>query len=80
MGDGCGDMERLIREGLPDARVSIEDCGRRRHYAAPCRIRRLPRQDAGQQHKMVYQALKGRLGNEIQPLTCRRACARTRIS
>jgi stress-induced morphogen len=62
-------IERLIREGLPDARVSIEDLrGDGDHYAATVVSRAFIGKSRVQQHQMVYQALRGRMGNELHAL------------
>ena len=62
-------IERLIREGLPDARVSIEDLrGDGDHYAATVISRSFRGKSRVQQHQMVYQALRGRMGSELHAL------------
>jgi stress-induced morphogen len=62
-------IERLIREGLPDAHVTIEDLrGDGDHYAALVVSAAFKGKSRVQQHQMVYQALKGRMGNELHAL------------
>ena len=62
-------IERLIREGLPDARVSIEDLrGDGDHYAATVISRSFRGKSRVQQHQMVYEALRGRMGSELHAL------------
>jgi stress-induced morphogen len=62
-------IEKLIKEGLPDARVSIEDLrGDGDHYAALVVSSAFKGKSRVQQHQMVYQALKGRVGNELHAL------------
>ena len=62
-------IERLIREGLPDARVSIEDLrGDGDHYAAHVISAAFKGKTRVQQHQMVYQTLRGRMGNELHAL------------
>ena len=62
-------IERLIREGLPDAHVTIEDLrGDGDHYAALVVSSAFKGKTRVQQHQMVYQALKGRMGNELHAL------------
>jgi len=62
-------IEKLIKEGLPDARVSIEDLrGDGDHYAALVVSAAFKGKTRVQQHQMVYQALKGRVGNELHAL------------
>jgi stress-induced morphogen len=62
-------IEKLIKEGLPDARVSIEDLrGDGDHYSARVVSPSFKGKSRVQQHQMVYQALKGRMGNELHAL------------
>ena len=65
----AGEIERLIREGLPDAQVSIEDLrGDGDHYAAHVVSAAFRGKSRVQQHQMVYQALRGRMGGELHAL------------
>lgn len=63
------DIARLIREALPDAQVEIEDlAGDGDHYRATVvspAFAGLPRV---KQHKLVYDALGGRMGGELHAL------------
>jgi stress-induced morphogen len=62
-------IEQLIREGLPDAQVTIEDLrGDGDHYAAHVVSAAFKGKSRVQQHQMVYQALRGRVGNELHAL------------
>jgi stress-induced morphogen len=62
-------IEQLIREGLPDAQVTIEDLrGDGDHYAAHVVSAAFKGKSRVQQHQMVYQALRGRVGNEVHAL------------
>ena len=62
-------IERLIREGIPDARVTIEDLrGDGDHYAAHVVSAAFKGRSRVQQHQMVYQALQGKMGNELHAL------------
>jgi stress-induced morphogen len=62
-------IERLIREGLPDAQVTIEDLrGDGDHYAAHVVSAAFKGKSRVQQHQMVYKALQGRMGNELHAL------------
>lgn len=64
-----GEIERLIRESLPDAQVTIEDLrGDGDHYAAHVVSAAFKGKTRVQQHQMVYQALKGRMGGELHAL------------
>jgi stress-induced morphogen len=62
-------IERLIKESLPDAQVSIEDLrGDGDHYAAHVISGLFRGKTRVQQHQMVYQALQGRIGNDLHAL------------
>ncbi|MBL8689621.1 MAG: BolA family transcriptional regulator [Rhodospirillaceae bacterium] len=65
----AGEIERLIRESIPDATVSIEDLrGDGDHYAAHVTSAQFAGKTRVQQHQMVYRALKGRMGGELHAL------------
>jgi len=62
-------IEQLIKEGLPGAEVVIEDLrGDGDHYAAHVVAPAFKGKTRVQQHQMVYQALRGRMGNELHAL------------
>jgi len=62
-------LERLIKDGLPGAQVTIEDLrGDGDHYAAHVISAAFKGKSRVQQHQMVYQALRGRMGNELHAL------------
>jgi stress-induced morphogen len=62
-------IERLIKERLPDARVSIEDLrGDGDHYAAHVVSSEFRGKSRVQQHQLVYQALGVRMGRELHAL------------
>lgn len=66
------EIERLIRESMPDAAVSIEDlAGDGDHYAARVVSAAFAGKTRVQQHQMVYQALQGRMGGELHALALR---------
>ncbi|MSO70025.1 MAG: BolA family transcriptional regulator [Alphaproteobacteria bacterium] len=63
------EIERLIREGLPDANVVIEDLrGDGDHYAARVVSASFTGKSRVQRHQMVYKALNGRMGGELHAL------------
>jgi len=69
-----GDIERLIKESLPDAVVSIQDlAGDGDHYAAHVVSESFRGKTRVQQHQMVYQALQGRMGGELHALALQTA-------
>jgi stress-induced morphogen len=62
-------IELLIKEALPDAVVEIRDlAGDGDHYAASVTSAAFKGKSRVQQHQMVYQALKGRMGGELHAL------------
>ncbi|MBI1301324.1 MAG: BolA/IbaG family iron-sulfur metabolism protein [Alphaproteobacteria bacterium] len=62
-------IERLIIEGIPDAKVTIEDLrGDGDHYAAYVESPSFVGKTRIQQHQMVYAALKGAMTNELHAL------------
>ncbi len=64
-----GEIEGLIKEAMPDAQVTIEDLrGDGDHYAAYIVSSAFKGKSRVQQHQMVYQALQGRMGNELHAL------------
>ena len=64
-----GEIEELIKEAMPDAQVTIEDLrGDGDHYAAYIVSSAFAGKSRVQQHQMVYQALQGRMGNELHAL------------
>jgi stress-induced morphogen len=65
----AGEIERLIKAGLPDAQVQIDDLrGDGDHYAATIVSAAFKGKSRVQQHQMVYRALQGRMGNELHAL------------
>jgi len=65
----AGEIERLIKETIPDAVVTIEDLrGDGDHYAALVVSAEFAGKSRVQQHQMVYKALKGRMGGELHAL------------
>jgi stress-induced morphogen len=63
------DIERLIKESLPDAKVEIKDlAGDGDHYAATVISGAFRGKSRVQQHQMVYAALKGNMGGVLHAL------------
>lgn len=63
------DIEKMIKEALPDADVTIEDLrGDGDHYAALVISKEFIGKNRVQQHQMVYAALKGKMGGELHAL------------
>jgi len=65
----ASDIERLIKEAIPDAVVEIRDlAGDGDHYAATVVSEAFRGKTRVQQHQMVYNALKGGMGSELHAL------------
>jgi len=63
------DIETLIRAALPDAQVTITDlAGDGDHYAAHVVSGAFRGKTRVAQHKLVYEALGGRMGGELHAL------------
>ena len=74
MGMPAADIEKLIREAFPDAEVTItalaDDDD---HWAAMVSSAAFKGKTRVQQHQMVYDALKGRMGGVLHALSLQTA-------
>jgi stress-induced morphogen len=69
MAMAMSEIERMIREALPDARVEVRDlAGDGNHYAATVVSSAFAGKSRVRQHQIVYEALKGRMGGELHAL------------
>lgn len=69
MGMAASDIEALIRTAFPDAEVTITDlAGDGDHYAAHVVSAAFAGKSRVSQHKLVYEALGGRMGGELHAL------------
>jgi stress-induced morphogen len=69
MAIAAAEIERFIKEALPDASVEIRDlAGDGNHYSATVRSAAFKGKSRVQQHQMVYASLKGRMGGELHAL------------
>lgn len=63
------DIEKMIKEAIPDATVTIRDlAGDGDHYAAEVVAESFRGKSRVQQHQMVYDALKGNMGGVLHAL------------
>ena len=63
------EIEKLIKESIPDASVEIQDlAGDGNHYSAIISSSSFIGKSKIEQHKIVYASLKGKMGNEIHAL------------
>ncbi len=70
----AGEIEALIRAGIPDADVTISDLrGDGDHYAALIVSPSFIGKTRVQQHQMVYQALQGKMGKELHAMAIQTA-------
>jgi len=69
MAMNLNEIESLIKEAIPDAVVEIQDlAGDGNHYSATITSSEFLGKSKIEQHKMVYNSLKGRMGNELHAL------------
>tara|TARA_Y100000588_G_C14208014_1_gene905449 strand:- start:516 stop:746 length:231 start_codon:yes stop_codon:yes gene_type:complete len=63
------EIEILIKESIPDSQVIIDDIrGDGDHYSATVISKLFIGKNRIEQHKMVYDALKGKMGSELHAL------------
>ena len=63
------DIEKHIKEAMPDATIDIQDlAGDVNHYSATVTSSQFAGKSKIEQHKMVYNSLKGKMGNELHAL------------
>ena len=63
------EIEKGIKESMPDATVEIQDlAGDGNHYSATITYSKFSGKSKIEQHKMVYNSLKGKMGNELHAL------------
>tara|TARA_Y100000590_G_scaffold439020_1_gene562504 strand:+ start:383 stop:613 length:231 start_codon:yes stop_codon:yes gene_type:complete len=63
------EIKSLIKEAMPDAEITIQDlAGDDNHYSATIKSNLFRGKSKIEQHKLVYKALKGKMGNELHAL------------
>ena len=63
------EIKKLIKDAMPDAEIKIEDlAGDENHYSATIKSKDFAGKSKIDQHKLVYKALKGKMGNELHAL------------
>jgi stress-induced morphogen len=68
MAMSAAEIERLIKQAIPDAKIDIRDlAGDGEHYAANVVSAAFKGKTRVQQHQIVYNALKG-MGTELHAL------------
>ena len=69
MGMNILEIENLIKNSIPDAIVNIQDlAGDGNHYSATIVSSTFKGKSKIEQHKIVYNSLKGKMGNELHAL------------
>ena len=63
------EINGLIKESIPDAQITIQDlAGDDNHYSATIKSKIFSGKSKIEQHKLVYKALKGKMGKELHAL------------
>ena len=63
------DLEKYIKDSIPNSKIIIEDLrGDGDHYSATVISKSFEGKTKIEQHKMVYDSLKGKMGNELHAL------------
>ena len=63
------EIENLVKEAIPDAVINIQDlAGDGNHYSATITSSIFKGKSKIEQHKIVYNSLKGKMGNELHAL------------
>jgi len=69
MGLKIEEIKSLIIKSIPDAEITIQDlAGDENHYSATIKSKIFAGKSKIEQHKLVYKALNGKMGNELHAL------------
>ena len=69
MAMNLSEIENLVKKAIPDAVIDIQDlAGDGNHYSATIISSLSKGKSKIEQHKIVYNALKGKMGNELHAL------------
>ena len=69
MGLKLEEIKDLIKKAIPDAEIDIQDlAGDENHYSATIKSKIFSGISKIEQHKLVYKALDGKMGNELHAL------------
>ena len=64
------EIEKLIKDEIPDAKIEIKDLmGDNNHYSVTIISNSFKNLNKIDQHKLVYKSLKGKMGNELHALS-----------
>ncbi len=65
----ASEIEKMILEAIPDAKIAIRDlAGDGDHYSAEVVSEAFRGKSRVQQHQMIYEALKGNMGGVLHAL------------
>ena len=63
------EIRSLLKKAMPDAEIIIKDlAGDNNHYSATIKSKLFSGKTKIEQHKLVYKALGGKMGNELHAL------------
>tara|TARA_B100001123_G_C14760063_1_gene808364 strand:- start:253 stop:483 length:231 start_codon:yes stop_codon:yes gene_type:complete len=63
------EIKSLMKKAFPDAEITIQDlAGDDNHYSATIKSKAFAGKSKIEQHKLVYKALNGKMGNELHAL------------
>ena len=63
------EIKSLVKKAIPDAEITIQDLvGDENHYSATIKSKIFNGKSKIEQHKLVYKALNGKMGNELHAL------------
>lgn len=69
MAISINELKQLLNDAFPDASIDVVDlAGDNDHYQASITSEQFIGKSRIQQHQMVYQALKGKMGDELHAL------------
>ena len=64
------EIKNLLKKAIPDAEITIQDlAGDENHYSATIKSKIFTGKSKIEQHKLVYRALNGKMGNELHALS-----------
>ena len=69
MGLKLEEIKNLIKTAMPDAQITIQDlAGDDNHFSATIKSKAFTGKSKIEQHKLVYKALRGKMGEELHAL------------
>ena len=69
MAINSNELKNLIKEAMPDAKITLQDlAGDGDHYSVIIQSKEFKILTKIEEHKLVYRALKGKMGNELHAL------------